>query len=121
MMGDRKIIGMFSSIRPRILGRIAWLFVVLLNRSVRVRTVSKESPDHLASTGGKIIHAFFHGDMVPLLHMYRNSGLLIPVSESRDGEIMARLGLNCGMRFETPSRRTAAATRRLKRPLSPLF
>lgn len=95
-MGDRKIIGMFSSIRPRILGRIAWLFVVLLNCSVRARTVNKESLDRLASTGGKIIYAFFHGDMVPLLHIYRNSGLLIPVSESRDGEIMARLLKNFG-------------------------
>jgi lysophospholipid acyltransferase (LPLAT)-like uncharacterized protein len=34
--------------------------------------------------------------MVPLLPAYRNSGILIPASESRDGEIMARLLKNFG-------------------------
>ncbi len=83
-------------IRARILARIAWVLVNLLNSFVRVRFVNKGSLDRLASNGGKIIYAFFHGDMVPLLDIYRNSGLLIPVSESRDGEIMARLLKNFG-------------------------
>ena len=78
-------------IRARILARIVWILVNLLNWFVRVRFVNKESLDRHASNRGKIIYAFFHGDMVPLLHIYRNSGFLIPVSESRDGEIMARL------------------------------
>ena len=84
-------------IRARILARIAWLLVNILNRFVRVRFVNKESSDRLASNEEKIIYAFFHGDMVPLLHIYRNSGFLIPVSESRDGEIMARLLKNFGL------------------------
>ena len=84
-------------IRARILARMAWLLVNLLNRFVRVRFVNKESSDRLASNKGKIIYAFFHGDMVPLLHIYRNSGFLIPVSESRDGEIMAWLLKNFGL------------------------
>ncbi len=83
-------------IQARILARIAWLFVNILNWSVRVRFVNKESPDRLASTRENIIYAFSHGDMVPLLHIYRNSGFLIPVSESRDGEIMVRLLRNFG-------------------------
>ncbi len=83
-------------IRSRILGRIAWLFVTLLNRAVRVRYVNRRAEANTVAKEKNVIYAFFHGDMVPLLHVYRNSGILIPVSESRDGEIMARTLKNCG-------------------------
>lgn len=83
-------------IRARILARIAWLFVMLLNWSVRVRFVNREASERLASQEKNIIYAFYHGDMFPLMSIYRNSGYLIPVSESRDGEIMARLLTNFG-------------------------
>lgn len=86
-------------IRARILARIAWLLVNLVNSFVRVHFVNKGSLDRLTSNDRNIIYAFFHGDMVPLLHIYRNSGFLIPVSESRDGEIMARLLKNFGLDF----------------------
>jgi lysophospholipid acyltransferase (LPLAT)-like uncharacterized protein len=83
-------------IRPRILGWIAWLFVTVLNWSVRVRVMKRKSADILLSGKQNVLYAFFHGDMVPLLHAYRNSHILIPASESRDGEIMARLLKNFG-------------------------
>ncbi len=83
-------------IRARILARLAWLFIVLVNRSIRVRFIDKESAGSLVPKKKNVIYAFFHGDMVPLLHAHRNSGILIPASESRDGEIMARLLKNFG-------------------------
>jgi hypothetical protein len=83
-------------VRARILARLAWMFVTLLNRSVRVRFVNKESAERLGSQKGKLIYAFFHGDMIHLLHAYQDSGILIPASESRDGEIMAHLLKNFG-------------------------
>ncbi len=85
-----------SMIRPRILGCIAWLFVMLLNWSIRVRFMNRERAECLFSKKKNVIYAFFHGDMIPLLHAYRNSSILIPASESRDGEIMAQLLNNCG-------------------------
>lgn len=91
-----KILEGRSMIRPRVLGRIAWLFVTLLNWSVRVRFIKKESAGRLVSEKENVLYAFFHGDMVPLLHAYRNSRILIPASESRDGEIMAHLLKNFG-------------------------
>ncbi len=83
-------------IRARLLARLAWLFVIIVNWSVKVRFINKESVESLVSKKKNIIYAFFHGDMVLLLHAYRNSGILIPASESRDGEIMARLLKNFG-------------------------
>ena len=85
-----------SMIRLRILGRLAWLFVMLLNWSIRVRFLNREPAEYLVSEKKSVIYAFFHGDMIPLLHAYRNSSILIPASESRDGEIMARLLNNFG-------------------------
>ncbi len=85
-----------SMIRPRLLGRMAWLFVLLLSWSFRVRFVNRESADGLVSEKENVLFAFFHGDMVPLFHAYRNSRILIPASESRDGEIMAQLLKNFG-------------------------
>jgi lysophospholipid acyltransferase (LPLAT)-like uncharacterized protein len=94
--GGSEVRKLFSSIRARLLGRIAWLVVVLVNWSIRVRFVNREPIDRLLRSGEPVIYAFFHGDMTPLLHVYRNSGILIPASESRDGDIMARLLMNCG-------------------------
>jgi lysophospholipid acyltransferase (LPLAT)-like uncharacterized protein len=85
-----------SMIRARVLGRIAWVLVQLVNWSVRVCFVNRESADRFASVTNNGIYVFYHGDMVPLLTAYRNSGILIPASESRDGEIMARLLKNFG-------------------------
>lgn len=85
-----------SMIRPGILSRMAWLFVTLLNWSIKVRIVNRKPANIPASEKRSVLYAFFHGDMVVLLHAYRNSHILIPASESRDGEIMARLLKNFG-------------------------
>jgi len=58
---------------------------------MRLRFVNREIPDRLIAEGQNIIYAFFHGDLFLLLYLYRDSGVVIPASESRDGEIMAQL------------------------------
>ncbi len=83
-------------IHAGILAWLAWSFVMLLIRSVRVRFVNRDSAEGPLTGKKNVIYAFFHGDMVPLLHVYRNSGILIPASESRDGEIIARVLKNFG-------------------------
>ena len=85
-----------SKIRARILARIAWLVVSFWSRSIKTRFVNREVPERFKAEGKNVIFAFFHGDLLALLHSHRDAGLLVPASESRDGEIMARVLRNFG-------------------------
>lgn len=76
-------------IRTRILPFAAWLVVSLWSRSLRVVSVNRSGMENPGARGNRYIYAFWHGDLFLLLHTYRNSGVLIPVSESSDGDIMA--------------------------------
>jgi lysophospholipid acyltransferase (LPLAT)-like uncharacterized protein len=78
-------------IRSKVLSFIAWVLVSVWSRSIKVCFVNKRIPAGLAAEGKNVIYAFWHGEMFLLFYTYRNSGILIPASESRDGEIMARL------------------------------
>jgi hypothetical protein len=80
-----------SKVRAMIFAWITWLFVSLLSRSIRFRFVNRGIPEQLAAERINFIYAFYHGDLFLLPHSHRYSGVLIPVSESRDGEIMARV------------------------------
>lgn len=75
--------------RARILSCIGWALISLWSRSLRVRFVNKDIPDRLKSDGKNFIYAFWHGRQFLLFHNHRNSGVIIPASESRDGEIQA--------------------------------
>lgn len=85
-----------SSVRARFLARTVWLVLSFWSRSIRVRLVNREVPEKLTAEGKNFIYAFFHGDLFPHIYSYRDSGVLIPASESRDGEIMARLLMHYG-------------------------
>jgi lysophospholipid acyltransferase (LPLAT)-like uncharacterized protein len=76
-------------LRARILSSIGWLVLSAWSRTIRMRFVNKEAPDRLASEGKNFIYAFWHGRQFLLFHSHRNSGIVIPASESRDGEIQA--------------------------------
>lgn len=78
-------------VRARILAYAAWLLVTVWSKSTKIRFINREVSDSLVADGKNFIYAFFHGDLFPLIYAHRDSGVLIPVSESRDGEIMARL------------------------------
>jgi lysophospholipid acyltransferase (LPLAT)-like uncharacterized protein len=78
-------------IRSKMLSFIAWVLISFWSRSIKVRFVNKGIPEGLAAEGKNIIYAFWHGGIFLLFHTHRNSGILIPASESRDGEIMAGL------------------------------
>jgi len=75
--------------RARILSFIGWIVLSLWSRTLRIQFVNKEIPDRLASEGKNVIYAFWHGRQFMLFHTHRNTGIVIPASESRDGEIQA--------------------------------
>jgi lysophospholipid acyltransferase (LPLAT)-like uncharacterized protein len=75
--------------RARILSFIGWIVISLWSRSVRIRFLNQEVPNRLNAEGKNFIFAFWHGRQFLLFHNHRNSGVVIPASESRDGEIQA--------------------------------
>ncbi len=77
--------------RARILSFMGWVIVSLWSRTVGLRFENKATPERLATEGKNIIYAFWHGRQFLLFHSHRDSGIIIPASESRDGEIQARI------------------------------
>ncbi len=75
--------------RARILSFIGSILLSVWSRTLRIQFVHKEIPDRLKSEGKNFIYAFWHGRQFILFHSHRNTGVVIPASESRDGEIQA--------------------------------
>ncbi len=75
--------------RARILSFVGWLVLSLWSHTLRIQFVNKAIPLRLVSEGKNVIYAFWHGRQFMLFHSHRNSGVVIPASESRDGEIQA--------------------------------
>jgi len=76
-------------LRARILSFIGWLLITLWSKTLRIRFVDRDVPRVLEGAGKNIIYAFWHGRQFLLFYTHRNSDIVIPASESRDGEIQA--------------------------------
>lgn len=77
------------TVRARILSFIGWLLISLWSSTIRVTFVNREVPDGLEREGKNFIYAFWHGRQFLLFHTHRGPRIVIPASESRDGEIQA--------------------------------
>ncbi len=75
--------------RARMLSLIAWAALSIWSRTLRIRYVNRTIPERLKAEGKNFIYAFWHGRQFILFHSHRNTGIIIPASESRDGEIQA--------------------------------
>jgi lysophospholipid acyltransferase (LPLAT)-like uncharacterized protein len=86
-------------IRAKILSIVGWILLSVWSRTIRTSFINRDIPARLASEGKNFIYAFWHGRQFLLFHNHRNTGIVIPASESRDGEIQARILKRFG--FET--------------------
>ena len=68
-----------------------WTVVILWSRTLRVHLVNREVTDRFAAEGRNVIYAFWHDGVFLLPFAHRKSGVMIMVSESRDGDIAARI------------------------------
>jgi len=75
--------------RARILSFVGWSLMCLWSKTLRIRFVNREIPRGLEADGKNMIYAFWHGRQFLLFYTHRNSHIVIPASESRDGEIQA--------------------------------
>jgi lysophospholipid acyltransferase (LPLAT)-like uncharacterized protein len=71
-------------------------FLQLLSRTWRIRVINGEYVRELRRTGRPFIFALWHGQLLPLLWQHRREGVLILISEHRDGELVARTAQSLG-------------------------
>jgi hypothetical protein len=96
-------------------GRIAALFLRTLGATWRI---SVEGPDPFSTGPGPHLAAFWHRNALIAAFVFRNRGFGVPVSRSRDGDLITQLLLGLGYRMPargSSSRGGAAALRALMR------
>jgi lysophospholipid acyltransferase (LPLAT)-like uncharacterized protein len=77
----------FIMIHAKMLSFIFSAVVALWSRSLRISYVNRGILDHFTSKKKNVIYAFWHDSIFLLPYTHRNSGIMILVSESKDGEI----------------------------------
>lgn len=82
--------------KAKLISLIGWLLISLWSRSVRIHFINKRVPDRFRAEGANYIFAFWHGRQFLLFHHHRGTNLVIPASESRDGEIQAGVLMRFG-------------------------
>ena len=82
--------------RAKILSFTGWCLLSIWSWTLKIQFINKSIPDRLASEGNNCIYAFWHGRQFMLFASHRNTGVVIPASESRDGEIQANILMRFG-------------------------
>ena len=75
-------------------GTIIPALIYLFGITWRVRYINKEAEN----SGPPLIWAFWHSRLLPLVYFYRKRGVVVLVSRSFDGEIIARIIEKMGFR-----------------------
>jgi lysophospholipid acyltransferase (LPLAT)-like uncharacterized protein len=75
-----------ASLPPSLLGAAAWRAVSLIARTLRIETVA---PEEYRQTDD-CIYVLWHGRLFFPMVCFRNRGIVVMVSEHRDGEIITR-------------------------------
>ncbi|HEY3133359.1 MAG TPA: lysophospholipid acyltransferase family protein [Gemmatimonadaceae bacterium] len=68
----------------------------LLGRTWRFRLVNAEAVGRLRAAKTGFIFSLWHGHLLPLLWFHRDQGVIVLISEHRDGEVVARAAASLG-------------------------
>jgi hypothetical protein len=71
-------------------------FLNVLARTWRIRVINGEAVRNLRASELPFIFALWHGHLLPLLWHHRDEGVMVLISEHRDGEIVARAAESLG-------------------------
>jgi len=88
-------------------------FMGALFATVRVKRMGADHFECFRREGEPVIFVFWHGQMLPLVHVHRNEGVVVLVSEHADGEYITRVLHRHGFGTARGSS-TRGATRGLK-------
>jgi len=68
----------------------------VLGHTWRIRTINRESWQKLRRTKRGFIFSLWHGQLLPLLWHHRGEGVIVLISEHKDGEVVARAATSLG-------------------------
>ena len=86
-------------VSPRAVRAYAVPAIRLLARTWRIRTEQEERWRGLVAAGRAHVYLLWHEALLPLLWHHRNQGVVIVVSEAREGQYLADLGTVLGYRL----------------------
>ncbi|MCK4510311.1 lysophospholipid acyltransferase family protein, partial [bacterium] len=89
-----------------IVGFVGPAIVRTLGATWRTRVVNHKAVERIHTGGGAVVHAFWHGHILPLEYIYRGRRIFVLSSWHRDGEMSARVmtGLGFGVERGSTSR-----------------
>ncbi len=82
---------MSGGLRYTLGGLVGRTLATLLLATVRFRTRDRERFDAFAQRGEPVLFALWHGRLLPLTYFHRHRGIAALISQSADGEYIARL------------------------------
>jgi len=83
----------------RILSFLACVYIRWVGWTSRIIWVNRSVRDELEAAGKGFIYAFWHGRQAFLTYLHRGEGIVVLISKSADGEIIARVCHSLG--FQT--------------------
>jgi len=81
----------FTGIGPTAVGLTGRYGLRALFRTLHIQRTGQHPPLRLGEERAPVIFVFWHGRLLPLIHVHRHQGTVVLVSEHRDGEYIARL------------------------------
>jgi lysophospholipid acyltransferase (LPLAT)-like uncharacterized protein len=81
--------------RSWLLGWVGYLTISLIGRTIRWHSVGDSNLEEIYKSGKRAVFAFWHGRIFPATYYWRNRGIVVMTSMSRDGEPIAQ----CIQRF----------------------
>ncbi len=80
-----------SDIRFQSAGVLGAGLVGALFLTTRAETIGDEHFEQFRRAGQPVIFAFWHGQLLPLIHYHRHQGIVVLISEHEDGEYISRV------------------------------
>ncbi len=81
----------FKRILPTVVDVAGRYGLRALFHTLRVQSTGREDLRKLEEAGTPVIFVFWHGQLLPLIHVHRHDGVTVLVSEHRDGELVTGL------------------------------
>ncbi len=72
------------------ISNIGWFVIYFICSSIRLEVKGEEILDYYYKTGKRVIFTFWHDSQLFFVYYYRNKNIYVLVSESKDGEYIAR-------------------------------